>query len=438
MLPSGIVMTLQLILGLSILVVLHELGHYLAARAFGIKVEKFFLFFDAWGFKIFSFTYKGTEYGIGWLPFGGYVKISGMIDESMDKEQMKLAPQPWEFRSKPAWQRLIVMVAGVVMNAMLGILIFTCLLLFVEKSYIPTSEIKEGIYAYPLGRNIGFVNGDQLIEVNGKKVVRYKDATSLNVFFGSEFSVLRGSKTIKVKIPDDYYQYLKKQNELPIFGYDNHSFIIDSILTSSNAEKAGLKKGDKILRIDDTIAETYGRFKEILYSKKNKDVLLLVLRDSTFSLSAKLDDKGKLGFTIKAPIYKSVDYTIGSSLKFGFKDARDFLVANIKGFKKIFQGKENASDSLQGPIGIAKIYGGVWDWGKFWFITGILSLILAFMNILPIPALDGGHVIFLLVELITGRKLSDNFLEKAQMVGMFILLALMAFAFGNDIFKLFK
>ena len=431
-------MTLQLILGLSILVVLHELGHYLAARAFGIKVEKFFLFFDAWGYKLFSFTYKGTEYGIGWLPFGGYVKISGMIDESMDKEQMKQPPQPWEFRSKPAWQRLIVMLAGVIMNAILGVVIFSCLLLFVEKSYVPTSEFKEGIYAYPLGRTVGFMNGDKLLEVNGKKIIRNKDATAINNFFGSEFTVLRGKETIKIKIPEDFYKNLKKQNEFPIFRYDNHPFIIDSILPGSNAEKAGLKIGDKIISVNDTISETFGKLRELLYSNKNKQVSLLIARDSVVNIKAPVDNKGELGLSMNSIKYKTVDYTIGSSLKFGFKDARDFLIANIKGFKKIFQGKENASDSLQGPIGIAKIYGGVWDWGKFWFITGILSIILAFMNILPIPALDGGHVIFLLVELITGRKLSDNFLEKAQMVGMVILLALMAFAFGNDIFKLFK
>lgn len=436
---TGLIMAAQLILGLSILVVLHELGHFLAARAFGIRVEKFYLFFDAFGVKLFKIKVGDTEYGIGWLPLGGYVKISGMIDESMDKEAMKQPPQPWEFRSKPAWQRLIVMLGGVTVNAILGVVLFAFVLLQYNRQYLPNENVTDGIYAYSLGQEIGFKPGDRILEVNGQKVERFKDILSTRVFFGSQIKVNRNGQEVMVEVPDDFYRLLKDAPGSRIIAADNYTFSIDSVLRDMPAYQAGLQKGDSILAVDGLPASSWGAFVEHLSLKAGLVTQLLVKRDQdTLLLPVEVDSTGRLGVFAAGPDYPLADYTFGKAIKYGWKDAMDLMSANIKGFGKILTGKEKATESLQGPIGIAQIYGGEWLWSKFWFITGLLSLILAFMNILPIPALDGGHVIFLTLEVITGRKFPDSFMEKAQLVGMILLLALMAFVIGNDIFRLFR
>lgn len=432
-------MAAQLILGLSILVVLHELGHFLAARAFGIRVEKFYLFFDAFGVKLFKIKVGDTEYGIGWLPLGGYVKISGMIDESMDKEAMKQPPQPWEFRSKPAWQRLIVMLGGVTVNAILGVVLFAFVLLQYNRQYLPNENVTDGIYAYELGREIGFKPGDQILEVNGQKVERFKDILSTRVFFGSEIKVDRNGQEVMVEVPDDFYRLLQKAPGSRIIAADHYTFSIDSVLRDMPAYQAGIQKGDSILAVDGLPVSSWGAFVENVSQKAGLVTQMLVHRKGdTLLLPVEVDSTGRLGILAAGPDYPLADYTLGKAVKYGWKDAMDLMSANIKGFGKILTGKEKATESLQGPIGIAQIYGGEWQWNKFWFITGLLSLILAFMNILPIPALDGGHVIFLTLEVITGRKFPDSFMEKAQLVGMIILLALMAFVIGNDIFRLFR
>ena len=432
-------MTLQLILGLSILVFLHELGHFLSARMFGIKVEKFYLFFDIGGFKFFSFKVGDTEYGIGWLPFGGYVKIAGMIDESLDREKMKLPPQPWEFRSKAAWKRLIVMLAGIVMNVITGIAIFTMVILTYEKEYIPAGSIQDGIYAYKNGRDIGFLNGDKIIAVNGKKIERSKDAMSVGVMLGSTITIERNGKQKDIVIPESYYKILKKSGFFPLYSFENFAFIVDAVPPGLNADKAGIKKGDSFYKLNDTIISTYGQFREILMNNKSKTLKAVIKRNNdTIPTNLSVDENGKIGIALPLHYLNTKKYSLFSALKYGTHDAIELLVTNLKGFKKIFKGEEKAKDALQGPIGIAKIYGGVWDWAKFWFITGLLSILLAFMNILPIPALDGGHAIFLIIEIITGKKFSDKFMERVQIVGMVLLFALMAFVIGNDIFKLFK
>ena len=432
-----LIMIAQLILGLSILVFIHELGHYMAARAFNIRVEKFYLFFDAWGIKLFKFKKGDTEYGIGWLPFGGYVKIAGMIDESMDKEQMKQPPQPWEFRSKPAWQRLIVMVAGVVMNLILGMIIFTGVILHYEKEYLPTSQIDDGIFAYQSGREIGFKTGDKILNINGENVERFKDVSSPNVLMGSVITVDRNGQTLDIVVPDTLYRiYNKKLRDFFIDAH-NFSFSIDSILPGMAAEKAGLQQKDKILTLDSIDVNTYGSFREIAWDLKGKTIPLKVLRNTdTLLLSLNIDSSGYIGIISKAP-YKFNKYSLGAGIKYGIKDAMGNLWANVRGLGKIFSGKESASESIQGPIGIMKIYGNIWDWHRFWIITGLISVILAFMNILPIPALDGGHVIFTTWELITRRSVSQKILEKAQVVGMILLIALMVFAVFNDVWKHF-
>lgn len=436
---SGLIMAAQLILGLSILVILHELGHFMAARAFGIRVEKFYLFFDAWGVKLFKYKKGNIEYGIGWLPLGGYVKISGMIDESMDKEAMKQPPQPWEFRSKPAWQRLIVMIAGVLMNVILGIIIYSGILLFSTEKYLPNDSVKDGIYAYPSARQIGFQTGDKILSINGKKFERFEDVASTRMLFGGTVVVEREGLTTGIIVPDTLYRtYIKKKRE-PFISAHNYQFLIDSVLPGFPAYKAGLKKSDKIIVVDNQPVECFGHFKELLTEYAGKDVQMVVSRNGSFdTLSVKVDTAGIIGILQSIPLYTLKDYTVFSAIGFGASDAIETLVANAKGLGKIFQGKEKVTESVQGPIGIAKIYGGVWDWFRFWTITGMISMVLAFMNILPIPALDGGHVIFLVIEAVTRRKFSDKFMERVQLAGMIILITLMVFIFGNDIFRLFK
>jgi regulator of sigma E protease len=435
---SGLIMAAQLILGLSILVTLHELGHYLAARAFGIRVEKFYLFFDAWGFKFFSFKKGDTEYGVGWLPLGGYVKISGMIDESMDKEAMKQPAQPWEFRSKPAWQRLIVMIAGVVMNVLLGIGIYTMTLLNFEKEYLSNANVTDGIYAFELGKEAGFQNNDHVVAIDGKPVERFEDVLSSRVLFGSDLTVDRNGRPVDISIPQDFYRATIKAGRGNFIGPYRANLKIDSVFKGYPGEAAGLKKNDHILQVNGERVFSIEKFKKVVGENKSKPITIQLLRGTdTLLIQPVVNDSGLIGL-INYPDfgdYALTPYTFSSAMGFGTSDAFEAITMNLKGLKQIFVGKEKASDSLQGPIGIATIYGGIWDWHRFWNITGLLSMILAFMNILPIPALDGGHVLFLLIEAITQKKFSDKFMERAQVAGMIILLSLMVFTIGNDIWK---
>ena len=433
---DGLVMAGQLILGLSIIVTLHELGHFLAARAFGIKVEKFFLFFDAWGIKLFSFKKGDTEYGIGWLPLGGYVKIAGMIDESMDKEAMKLPPKDYEFRSKPAWQRLIVMVGGVVVNFILGVVILAFITLHYDKEYLPVDSIDNGIYAYELGQEVGFETGDKIIDVNGTQIDRFSDLTSQSNLMGAKVTVLRNGEEVEVVIPDDFYKNYTSKTKPLFIRADNYEFVIDSVINGYAGAKAGLLKNDKIIFINDESVSSFGEFRSRIIANRGSEIMMTLLRSNdTLNINVNVDSAGIIGVMAMRPPYQYKKYSVYDGLKYGVKDGVSILSANMKGFGKIFSGKEKATESLQGPIGIATIYGSVWNWHRFWFLTAMISLVLGFMNILPIPALDGGHVVFLLIETVTGRPVSEKIMEKAQMVGMFLLLALMVFVIGNDIWK---
>ncbi|HMT29868.1 MAG TPA: RIP metalloprotease RseP [Bacteroidia bacterium] len=417
---TGLIMAAQLILGLSILVALHELGHFLAARAFGIRVEKFYLFFDAWGFKLFSFTKGDTEYGIGWLPLGGYVKISGMIDESLDKEAMAAPPQPYEFRSKPAWQRLIVMVAGVTMNLILGIIIFSLILFTYKKDYLPNSEVKNGIHAYKLGLEIGLQDGDKIKAINGKSFERFDDLLSSRVVFGSVLTVERKGQTLEVEVPDNFYKTVAAEGRWNFIGTGELVHEVNLVTAGENAEKAGIKSGDKIIGVEGNKINGNNDLPEKLGKVKNGEIHLTIRRDGKeMVIPVNVSDKGTIGISYVTtseinPDYRLKPYTLAASFKYGTADAWEALVSNVKGLKKIFAGDEKATDAVQGPIGIAQIYGGTWDWSWFWRITGLLSMVLAFMNILPIPALDGGHVIFLTIEAITRRKFSDKFMERCR------------------------
>lgn len=436
---TGLIMAAQLILGLSILVSLHELGHFLAARAFGIKVEKFYLFFDAWGVKLFSFKKGDTEYGIGWLPLGGYVKIAGMIDESMDKEQMAQEPQSWEFRSKPAWQRLIVMVGGVTMNLILGIAIFSFSLKYFTEKYLTISEVNKngGIYAYELGREAGLQTGDKILAIDGETFERFDELLSTRILFGATLQIERNQQVIDVIIPKNFYKQITKKGRGHFIGSEFPNFKIDSVISGLSAAEAGIKKGDLIVKAGTDTIIHWGDLREKIVENAGKKINLGIMRDGAYLfVETAVDTNGTIGIASENTLALA-DYTFLNSIRYGTSDAMEALTSNAKGFAKLFTGEEKASDSLQGPIGIAKIYGGIWDWRRFWGITGLLSMVLAFMNILPIPALDGGHVIFLSIEAITRKKFSDKFMEKVQIGGMVILLAITAFSIGNDVWKNF-
>jgi regulator of sigma E protease len=438
---DALIMAGQIILALAILVALHELGHFAAARMFGIRVEKFYLFFDAWGFKLFSFKKGDTEYGIGWLPLGGYVKIAGMIDESMDTEQLKKAPESWEFRSKPAWQRLIVMIGGVTVNLLLGIFIFIMTTWYYGEEKLPVEKLKYGIHAQEVGKAIGLKDGDMITGVNGHRAKYIDELKKPSVFLntGNYYDVVRNGENIKVVMPNDIIDKISdKKNAL----FDIlMPCEVDSVLPSKPAFKAGLKKGDKIIGLNDTAIQYYHEFSERIanYTRKKVDVKVLRGQD-TLVLTPTIDGEGKFGFAPK--IYYEYDivtfkYSFAESIPLGTHKSFEALGDNIIGLKKLVSGKLDPRKSVQGPIGIATMFGATWEWQRFWALTALLSLILAFMNLLPIPALDGGHVVFLIVEMILRRPLSDKFMQVMQVIGMVILLSLMVFAFGNDIYKIF-
>lgn len=437
---SGLIMAAQLLAGLSILIVLHELGHYLAARAFGIKVEKFYLFFDAWGVKLFSFKKGDTEYGIGWLPLGGYVKIAGMIDESMDVEAMKQPAQPWEFRSKPAWQRLIVMLGGVFVNVVVGVFIFWMLTFKFGETYLPTSEAKYGIVALPLAQEVGLKTGDKITGINGQHLERFDDLYSPKVLFGNvNLNVNRSGKDTLIHIPSNFIEKISDEGK-SAFIIPRTPFEVGEVQSGGNADKAGLKAGDKILAIDSTKITFFDEVQSALAVRKNKKADLKVVRDDKeITLPVNVTEEGTIGFRQK-PIgmnFKTDQFSFAQALPVGAEKAKQTLVDQAKGFGKIFRGEVKATKAVQGPIGMAQIYGGTFEWEKFWTLTGLISLVLAFMNLLPIPALDGGHAVFLVIEMIKGKPLSDKFMERAQLVGFVILIGLMIFAFGNDISKFF-
>ena len=432
----------QIILALAILVTLHELGHFAAARMFGIKVEKFYLFFDAWGFKLFKFKKGDTEYGIGWLPLGGYVKIAGMVDESMDTEQLKSPPQNWEFRSKPAWQRLIVMIGGVTVNFLLGFLIFVLATWYYGDSRIPLSKIKYGIHAQEVGRNIGLQDGDVVTGVNGVKAVYLDEIKKPSVFLnsGNYYDVVRNGENIKLTLPDDIIDQISDKKNA-IFDL-RMPCVVDSTSKGGAAAKAGLLKNDRIISLNDTATEWYHEFKEriVYYSGKNTHISVLRNGD-TLKFPVEVSKDGTLGFFQQAYLQNEVEhfnYSFAESVPVGTGKAYEALSDNITGLKKLVSGKIDPRKSVQGPIGIATMFGANWEWERFWALTGLLSLILAFMNLLPIPALDGGHVVFLLIEMVIRRPLSEKFMQVMQVIGMVLLLGLMVFAFGNDIYKIFS
>ncbi len=494
---------IQLLLSLSILVVLHEFGHYLAARYFGIRVEKFYLFFNPW-FSLFKKKIGETEWGIGWLPLGGYVKISGMIDESMDKEQLEKPVQPWEFRAKPAWQRLIVMIGGVIVNLIVGVLIYISVVFFWGEEQIHTKDLKAGLSIHPYMQKYNLRSGDNILEIEGEEVKHINDinaglmirdkhklkvqhsdgkieeitlpegldyeifregafptaklrtkATTVDFFAaiknidtlgllikpgdvflslnGKDFSlanwnddenvgtILRGKDTLKVSFPKDSKSIFKQINP---------------------AIAGGLQSGDKIIKINDTEVEFFDNITDVLYFSKGKEATVIVERNGEqIALNLPVSENGTLGFSPVATEYfdedaiQHINYSFGQSLSRGLDRGITTLSDYVGQLKFIFT-KKGAS-SIGGFGAIGNLFPSVWNWEIFWLNTALISIILAFMNILPIPALDGGHVVFLLYEMITGKEAPQKVLEYAQMVGFFILMGLLLYANGNDIYRYF-
>jgi regulator of sigma E protease len=433
----------QFILSFSILVVLHELGHFLTAKWFGCRVEKFYLFFNPW-FSLWKKKIGETEYGIGWVPLGGYVKISGMIDESMDKEAMKQPAQSWEFRSKPAWQRLIIMVAGVIINFILALVLFAMILFVWGEERLPVKNLKYGIAADSLASTVGLRDGDLVTAVNSKPLVYLSDLPKEMVLSERPvLSVKRNNTDTTIVLPEGFISNLTKSQSLG-FVSARIPVIIDSIDGDIQYKSGQLQKGDRLVAIDNKSFEFSDEFFDLKKKYKNKVVTLKALRNNdTVLVTVKTTEEGNIGIYQKGPAKllgsEKINYSFGESIPAGIKYGIDRLKDYITGIRLLFTSKEHkVSDNLGGVISIGKTFGGSWDWQRFWMMTALFSIILAFMNILPIPALDGGHALFTLVEMITGRKPSDKFMEYAQMVGMVLLLGLMLYAFGLDIWRLFK
>jgi regulator of sigma E protease len=435
---------LQFLLSLSILVIIHEFGHFIFAKLFKTRVEKFYLFFDPW-FSLFKRKVGETEYGIGWVPLGGYVKISGMIDESMDREQMKQPAQPYEFRSKTSGQRLLIMTGGVLFNFILALLIYVCVLYAWGETYLPTANVKYGIVTDSIGYSIGLRNGDKILSVDNQKIENFAQITSDIVLNNRKsIQVEREGEILNIDIPVAYIAQMLKGNGKIEARTTFSPYVITGFQKLSPGKVAGLLAGDELLGLDGIRFAWFDEFQKYLLGNKTRAITVNILRKGEqIDIPVVPTSEGFLGIASSRTYdqmfeLKTLKYgllaSVPAGINKGFRTIGDYL----KQFKVIFSKHTKAYESLGGFITIGSIFPGVWDWQSFWNLTALLSIILAVMNILPIPALDGGHVMFLLYEVITGRKPSDKFLEYAQITGMVILFALLIFANGNDIMRLIR
>ena len=445
-----VIKTIQFFLSLSLLIVLHELGHFIPAKLFKTRVEKFYLFFDV-KFSLFKKKIGETVYGIGWLPLGGYVKISGMIDESMDKEQMEQEPKPWEFRSKPAWQRLIIMLGGVTVNFILAVVIFIGLVFTYGEQYIANDSLKDGIWVTEksLGDELGIQTGDKILAIDGEKVEALQQVLP-EMVYGETYTIERDGQVIEKEIPVDFIETLSEDKEKARFIYFRMPFVINAIPKKSPNVDSGLQKGDAVVEMAGKPVEYKDQVIPILEANKGKTIPVKVNRSGDLvDLTLNVSDEAALGVVLgmtpeeyKEAGYleqRTLTYSFLESIPAGWNKGVKTLSDYIKGMKKIFNPDTGAYKEVGGFAAIGGMFPDTWNWPAFWATTAFISIILAFMNILPIPALDGGHVMFLLYEMVTGRKPSDKFLEYAQMVGFFLLIALLLFANGNDLYKwLFK
>jgi regulator of sigma E protease len=432
-----LIKALQLILSLSILVVVHEFGHYIFARMFKIRVEKFYLFFDA-GFALFRYKPKNshTEYGVGWLPLGGYVKIAGMIDESMDKEQMAQPPQPWEFRSKPAGQRLMVMVAGVLFNLLLAFFIYSMVLFTWNDTYLPLKNVSQGMEFSQAAHRAGFQDGDILLRADNKELDRFGVRTLLDVADAEKVTVLRDGQEVKLTMQEGLMENLLKDEEG--FAAYRVPAVVYETMEGSAAQRAGLVAGDSIVGVNGIATPAFSDLREVLDNSRNQQITLDYYRNGSLQSTAiGVDSAGTLGFYAMGvyQVYQTVTLKYGffesfpAGIQLGIQTLRDYVAQ----FKYVFT-KAGAS-SLGGFGAIGNLFPAQWNWQAFWMMTAFLSVILAFMNILPIPALDGGHVMFLIYEVITRRKPNEKFMEYAQVAGMILLLGLVLYANGMDVVR---
>lgn len=435
----------QLLLSLSILVILHEFGHYITAKWFKCRVEKFYLFFDPW-FSLVKKKIGETEYGIGWLPLGGYVKISGMIDESMDKEAMKLPPEPWEFRSKPAWQRLIIMIGGVTVNVILAFIIYAMILFVWGEDRLPMNTVKNGVWITDsLMYDAGLRNGDKLISINNEPVVYFEEVNK-DILTGKSMIIERNGEQKNITFPVDLVGKLvesKRRRRLVDIRVPALVGEFDKKDTSY-ASRSGLKMGDKIIAVDSISVQFFDELIPLVSKKKNGTVLLTVERNGELlPITSRVNSDGKIGLGALSMVeYEKVgvlkiehhSYSFFEALPAGVKKTFAKLGDYIEQFKLILRPETGAYKGIGGFKSMGSIFPSEWDWQNFWSITAFFSIVLAFMNLLPIPALDGGHVLFTLIEMITGRKPNEKFLEYAQIVGMIILFSLLIYANGNDLF----
>lgn len=429
-------MIAQLLLALSLLIGLHELGHLLAAKLFGMRVEKYAIGFPP---KIFGFIKGETEYMLGAIPLGGFVKISGMIDESLDTENLKSEPEPYEFRAKPAWQRLIVMLGGIIVNVITGVIIFIFLLYFQGEKYLPIDEANQyGINVSEIGQELGLQRGDKVIKINGELVTKFEDLRNPKKLLSenSSYTILRDGQEIEIPIPPDFLDKLADKKNMP-FIEPLYPFDIAKVMADSPAQKAGIQQGDKIIKIDNTQIRYWQDLSDFVANHVGQTVQIQVFRaEKIENLTATISQDGLLGVQPNLLMnYSHEKYSLIQSIPKGTKDAFSVIGLQVMAFSKMFSGDLDPRKSLSGPIGIAKLFGTEWNWGRFWYLAGMLSMVLAFMNLLPIPALDGGHVMFLSYEIISGRAPSDKFLEIAQKIGMFFLLALMVLIIGKEILE---
>ncbi len=429
----------QFFLSLSILIVLHELGHFIPAKIFKTRVEKFYLFFDPY-FSLFKKKIGGTEYGIGWLPLGGYVKIAGMIDESMDKEQMSKPAEPWEFRSKPAWQRLIIMLGGVIVNLILAVVIYAGMLYAWGEQYIPVSEVNQyGIVTDSIGSKLGLETGDKIIKIGEEEVKMFKEVP-MEIILSDGMDVERNGEFKHINFDASAKEQLIKSGNFISYRIP---YSVGSFSDGSEAEKAGLLVGDKMVELNGEPLQFFDEYAKIIPTFKGDTISLGIIRNGeAMTLKVKISDEGKMGVYPNGDLkkfynLKTLKYGLFESIPAGAVKAKDMLVNYIRQFKLIFTPETGAYKSVGGFLSIGKQFSPTWDWQRFWSFTAFLSIMLAFLNILPIPALDGGHVVFVLWEMISGKAPSEKVLEYAQIVGFVILMSLVILANGNDIIKTF-
>ncbi len=427
----------QFILIISVLVILHELGHFIPAKYFKTKVEKFYLFFDV-KFSLFKKKIGDTVYGIGWLPLGGYVKIAGMIDESMDTEQMKSEPQPWEFRSKPAWQRLIIMLGGVTVNFFLAWIIYTLLLFNNGDTYIPSDSLKHGILIDSIGEQLGLKTGDKILAIDGKKSKKFTDAV-LDIILGDEVTVNRSGKEITFPLSDEGKETVFSTQGKNFLGYRQKAKI-DSVIPNSVAKSSGILAGDEIVAINGKKITYWDEFTKQIKSSANKNLQVEVIRDGKREkIALTVPNEATIGvYPSVKDLWVTDEYGFFAAIPEGFNKTISVLTKQIRQFKVIFNTKTGAYKQVKGPIGLVDMMPKQWNWTFIWSFMAMFSVWLAFLNILPIPALDGGHVMFLLYEIISGRPPSEKVLEKGQIIGFVILMGLMVIVFGNDIWNIIK